>query len=357
MGFMDLFRRKPVEETRSSGSGYTAQLIQARESFISGRAGVAELTATVQGAVSLWEGALAASDVTGTDMMSRRHMALAGRALALRGEALFYIGDDRLIPASDWDITTRDGVPRAYRLSLPEVGGGRTQTALAAEVLHFAIGADVTQPWFGTAPLRRSSLSADLLYQVETALRDVYRDAPIGSLIVPLPDSNADDMERMRAGFKGRRGSTLVVEGVAQSTAAGMNPQLGKSPDHLTPDLQKAMTKDTLDAARNAVLMAFGILPGLASPAVTGPMVREAQRHLATWALQPLAMQMAEEINVKLGQDVTIDVMRPLQAFDAGGRARAFGAVIESMARAKESGLTPSEIADAAKLVDWDGQI
>lgn len=351
MGFMDIFRRKtPDAETRSSGSGYTAQVIQARDAFITGRTGVAELTATVQGAVSLWEGAMAAADVSGTDMLSRRHMALSARAMALRGEAVFYIGDDRLIPASDWDITTRDGVPRAYRLSLPEVGGGRTQTALAAEVLHFAIGADVAQPWFGTSPLRRSSLSADLLYQVETALRDVYRDAPMGSLIVPLPDSNPEDMQRMRDGFKGRRGSTLVVEGVAQSTAAGMNPQLGKSPDQLSPDLSKAMTRETLAAARDAVNMAFGILPGLANPATTGPMVREAQRHLATWALQPIAMTMAEEITDKLGQDVTIDVMRPLQAFDAGGRARALSGIVKALSEAKAAGIDPDK---ALSLVGW----
>ena len=47
---------RPIE-TRSSGGGYTAQVMQARESYISGRSGVAELTATVQSCVSLWEGA------------------------------------------------------------------------------------------------------------------------------------------------------------------------------------------------------------------------------------------------------------------------------------------------------------
>ncbi len=353
MGILDIFRRKPAEETRSSSAGYTAQILAARESYITGRSGVSELTATVQGAVSLWEGAMAAADVQGTDMLSRRHMALAARALALRGDAVFLIEGDRIIPASDWDVTTRFGLPRAYRLSLPEVGGGRTQTALAAEVLHFTIGADVTAPWHGVSPLRRSSLSADLLQQVETALRDVYRDAPIGSQIIPMPDSSSDDMDQLRGSLRGRRGGALIVEGVAQATAAGMNPQIGKSPDQLTPDLSKAMTKETLEAARGAIQMAFGVLPGLSNVATTGPLVREAQRHVATWILQPMALTMAEEISDKIGTDVSIDVMQPLQAFDAGGRARAFGATIEAMARAKEAGLLPGEVADAAKLVDW----
>jgi len=78
----------------------------ARESWISGASNMG----AVQTSVGLWEGCLSLSDVTGTDLLSRRDMALAGRALALRGEAVFLIRD-RLMPAIDWDISTRNGDP------------------------------------------------------------------------------------------------------------------------------------------------------------------------------------------------------------------------------------------------------
>ena len=52
------FKRKTAEETRSSGSGFTAEIVAAREAYVSGRRGIAELTATAQGAVTLWEGGL-----------------------------------------------------------------------------------------------------------------------------------------------------------------------------------------------------------------------------------------------------------------------------------------------------------
>ncbi|MEY8841068.1 hypothetical protein AB9K41_18730, partial [Cribrihabitans sp. XS_ASV171] len=94
-----------------------------------------------------------------------------------------------------------------------------------------------------------------------------------------------------------------------------------------------------------------GVLPGLASPATTGPLVREAQRHVAQWTLQPVAEAMAEEATDKLGSAVTLDVMRPLQAFDAGGRARAAATVVQALAMAKEAGVDP---AMALKLVDWE---
>jgi hypothetical protein len=159
----------------------------------------------------------------------------------------------------------------------------------------------------------------------------------------------------MRAAFRGRRGSTLVIEGVAQATAARMNPNLGKSPDQLSPDLSKAMTSETLAAAREAICAVFGVLPGLFNRAATGPLVREAQRHLAGWVLQPMAELLADEASAKLGASVMIDVGRPLQAFDANGRARALSQIIEAIGRAKELGLSPVELQSALLSVNFGG--
>src|SRR5699024_9657316 len=95
---------------------------------------------------------------------------------------------------------------------------------------------------------------------------------------------------------------------------------------------------------------AFGVLPALVNPAVTGPAVREAQRHLAQWTLEPVARLIAEEASQKLGTEVSLDVMRPLQAFDAGGRARAMAGITPALAQAKEAGIGPGR---AFELVDW----
>jgi hypothetical protein len=66
----------PEVEKRSSGTGYTAAVMAAREGYITGMQGLAELTATVQSCVSLWEGCFALADVQGTDLLDRRGMAL-----------------------------------------------------------------------------------------------------------------------------------------------------------------------------------------------------------------------------------------------------------------------------------------
>ncbi|WP_306253890.1 phage portal protein [Parvularcula sp. IMCC14364] len=345
-------KEQPIEQ-RSTGSGFTSEVISARESWISGARGLGELTATVQACISLWENGLSLADVTGTDLIRPTDLALAGRALALRGECVFLIRNDILIACSDWDIRTKDGEPNAYRVSISEAGGGRTLTALAGEVLHFRIGRDIAAPWTGISPLRRANITAGLLDTVETALRDIYENAPIGSNIVPFPESAGTDMERLQSGFRGRRGQVLLRESVQVTAAGGPGPQADWKPSSLTPDIERAMPIEAMKSAQDSICAAFGVLPALMNPSTTGPMTREAQRHLAQWQLQPIAHCMAQELSKKLGTNVRLDVMRPLQAFDAGGRARSLTAIVSAMISAKEGGLTDSEMNSALSLVDW----
>jgi hypothetical protein len=146
------------------------------------------------------------------------------------------------------------------------------------------------------------------------------------------------------------RGKVLVRESVNVTAAGGPAPQADLKPSDVSPDLSKAMTKETLASAKASIEMVYGVLPGLSNISTTGPMVREAQRHLAQWGLMPIAAMIGQEASEKLGSAVKLDVMRPLQAFDAGGRARALGAIVQTLAMAKEAGVDPSQ---ALQLVDW----
>jgi hypothetical protein len=346
------FWKKDKPETRSTGSGYTAAIMAARESWISGQSGIGELTGCVQSCVSLWENGLSLASISGSDLLPPSALALTARALALRGEALFYITELGLVPASDWELSTAaGGRPKAYRLSLPSVGGGQTMTALAAEVLHFRIGSDMSAPWTGTSPLSRANLTASTLHALETALREFYEYAPLGTQVLPFPESPETDLEKLGQGFRGKRGRTLLRESVNVAAAGGPVPQTDWKPQDMTPDLQRSMTTENLGEARASILSVYGVLPALFNPSTTGPLVREAQRHLAQWMLQPIANLIAEEASTKLATPVALDVMQPLQAFDAGGRARTVTAIVQALALAKESGVDAGE---AMKLVNWD---
>ncbi len=277
----------PIEK-RSAASGYTAEIMSARESYISGRSGIAELTATAQSCVSLWENGFAISDISGTDIIARRDMAMIGRSLALRGESVFLIDGDELIPCADWDLRTRNGKPSAYKISISEAGGGRNLTALAGEVLHFRVGTECVWPWSGQAPLQRSSLTAGMLQAIEASLSEVFEFAPLGSQIVPFPETPDTDLTAIGRSFRGQRGRVLLRESTQVSAAGRRAPEPDGNPADVTPDLEKAVPVQALQAARDAISGSFGVLPALFNRDCTGPQTREAQRHLAAWTLQPI---------------------------------------------------------------------
>ena len=240
-----------------------------------------------------------------------------------------------------------------FRGALWEAGGATSVTALAGEVLHVVIGADAVAPYFGTAPLRRANLSAGMLHTLETALAETYANAPLGSHIVPFPESPETDLEPLARGFHGRRGRVMLRESVNVAAAGGVAPQTDWRPASLSPDLERTMAAQSWQAARAGILNVYGVLPALLSEQAQGPLVREARRHLAGWTLQPIAQLIAEEATAKLGTPVEIDVMRPVQAFDVSGRARAMTTILEGMARAKEAGLSAQEFDIAEKLLNW----
>jgi len=113
------------------------------------------------------------------------------------------------------------------------------------------------------------------------------------------------------------------------------------------------MAIEALEAARNSICCAFGVLPSLFASNAEGPQTREAQRHLCGYVLAPICAIVAEEASRKLGVEVEIDVIRPTQSFDASGRARALLTVVEAMAKAKEAGLAPGDVAAATLLLNW----
>ncbi|MFO7853908.1 MAG: hypothetical protein R6V44_01525 [Paracoccaceae bacterium] len=113
------------------------------------------------------------------------------------------------------------------------------------------------------------------------------------------------------------------------------------------------MAGGTLEGARRAILAAYGVLPALPAPDAGGPLIRKAQRHLATWALSPVAAPIGPELAKKLGTPVTLDVLAPLQACDAGRRARASSGIVKSLDEAKDAGFDPATVSKAFAMVGW----
>ena len=65
-----------------------------------------------------------------------------------------------------------------------------------------------------------------------------------------------------------------------------------------------------------------------------------------------IAALIGEEATDKLGGPVALDVMRPLQAYDAGGRARALSGIVAALAEAKAAGIDPGRALELVALAD-----
>jgi hypothetical protein len=347
---------EPIQ-TRSAASGFTRDYLIDRYAFISGRAGLAEMTAVVQGAIGYWERGFSSADVTGTTLLTREILAMIGRSLALRGESVWWISDLGLIPCSNWALSTQYGQPVAYALVIPEIGGGQAPIyKLAEEVCHFKIGVDQTMPWMGRSPLRQSAITTQIIESLETALGEVFRDVPLGSSIVPFPESKEVDLQKIGEQFRSRRGNLFLRESVQVAAGGGVAPQSDWSPNSLSPDLSKSVTTDTLENAQHAILQAYGVVPALYERRTTGPLLREASRFLFQYTLQPICLLIAEECSAKLASEVAIDCVTPAKAYDESGRARSLATTLTALADAKTAGLSPGDLKTALDLVHFEEQ-
>lgn len=341
------FRRdKPETRSAPGDSSYTMLAMLARAEAITDAG--ADLSGVVAGCASLWANGLSMAE-TESDLLTPEVLASMGRQLAAEGNSVWLITPQGLVPVSDYSLTTLDSRPRAYRVTIPGILGGEQQMALAGEIIHIRIGADVRAPWQGVAPLRRAQISAGLLNATEVALAETFRDAPIGSKMLAMPEASETAVSQLANSIRGKRGRILVRQSSTVYAGSQAAPDDWRPAD-LTPNLRDSMAVESLRTARDAVLHAYGVLPALMNDQAAGPVIREAQRHLATWTLQPIAKLIAHEVKAKTGDVIRLDVPAGLHAFDVGGAARAMSTIISALAEAKTAEIPPDQIATVAKI-------
>jgi len=87
-------------------------------------------------------------------------------------------------------------------------------------------------------------------------------------------------------------------------------------------------------------------------PQTTGPLVREAQRHLVQFVLQPIAEVVAQEASEQLEGEGRSRSCEPASSLRPRRRARAFATMIEGLSNAKAAGLTPAQVQAALTFID-----
>ena len=130
-------------------------------------------------------------------------------------------------------------------------------TALAGEVLHLRVGLDPVAPWLGVAPLKRAQLTAGMLHAVETALAEAYENMPLGSQIVPFPESEDVDLAKLGREFRGSAWASVLSARIRDRSRPQGGPAAGAGLAPVRPHARSGskarMTREALDGIAREV--------------------------------------------------------------------------------------------------------
>ena len=332
----------------------TVQVVEDAVSQALGTGADAGELALAEAAAGLWERAIAGATVAPMSMaltpVSPPCLALAGRALATRGNAVFVIevGEGvRLLPCSSWDVRGEaDPATWRYRLDLIGPSGTMTVDRPSASVLHFRVGADAINPWRGRAPLRRSPLTAKLAGKLERHLT-TGASVPAGLLIqlFGTPEQIKEWGPKLKRG-----GASIYPAGGATMSAADLVPR-----SRIEPANYGAKPSETAVTLRSEVgrevLSAFGVPPTLFAETGDGAGQREAWRRFWLSTIAPVGGVIEAELRAKLDPQASVE-FPALRASDEDGRSRAASRRAAAFKTFRDAGIGRRE---ALRLAGLDG--
>ncbi|MYD12208.1 MAG: phage portal protein [Gemmatimonadetes bacterium] len=322
---------EPEERASATDAVVSAILAGAR-----GVAGSPVATAAVEIAAGAIGRALAAAKLAdapeGLDaLLTPRLRLTAGRDLVRRGEVLLLILRDggrltALLPASSW--TVEGSAPREswrYRASLPGPSHHLDVTVAGSEVLHLTWATEAARPWAGISPLTGAKLTAEILAESETHLRDEAK-APRG-YVLPQTEQGEDALGTLEDQLKALKGGLALVQSV-RSQASTMGAAPAKDWEASRFGFNAPETLEVLRSATGkAVLAACGVPVEIVAPS-DGTGQREAYRRFVALTLEPLGRTMASEIRAKLEAPSFALDFGPLMAADVTGKARAVQSLV-----------------------------
>ncbi len=329
-------------ERREAEARLEREQVEAEQRELSGLSLRPEHLALAEACVGIWSRSFASAVIEPADSVPLRAvtadcLALAGRALALTGDAVFAIevmnASVMLRPASTWDprgdyrqetrhyYLTLSGPQSTVRRNLPD-----------AAVLHVSAGADPVQWWRGRPPLRRSRATADVAARLERRMQD-YSRLPVGILFpqarpaVPGPGQTDPIMDSIRRG--GITGiATGQASGLEQLPASRYAGQpYGPSPTEHALALRSQLGLEIANA--------FGCPAALFAEQGDGSGQREAARRLWNGTIVPLGMILEVELRRKLDPAAMVS-FPPAKAIDEDVQSRAIARRAEAYRKLRE---------------------
>lgn len=315
--------RWPWQRPEARSEDATAQLIRSIQALAEGGLRDGGALAVVEACSGLWERALASASVAPDSAplraVSPPCLALAGRMLAIRGEAVFVLavegGTVSLLPCSTWSLQGY-GDPGGWLYRVDVAGPSRTTSRMvpAAGVVHFRVNGDARRPWRGVSPLERANATASLGAAVEKSLTAELR-VPVARIL-----ALAGNSEQVAYVADSIRKGGIVATGIGQG-AADQVPTSRWTPGRIGPE-PEAVTEAVRTQAGRDLCAAFGVPPSLFATTGDGAGQREAWRRFWAGTVAPLGRVVEAELRDKLDGMAAV-AFPALRASDEDGRSRA----------------------------------
>ena len=315
-------------ETRASDSLTDLVLAGLAVSATGSRTAPAASLGAVEAAAGLWGRSFASATLTpataATAALTPAILARIGRALLLRGEALFELrveaGRLQLVEAVTWDISGGDDY--IYRADFSTPSGTVSRTLPASRVLHPRINTTAARPWQGESPLPRAT--AALAATLESQLTDEVKGAVGG--VIPVP---AGSLEALQKDINRLAGRTVLVE----TTSGGLGDMAGAPrQDWKRNRIGGDPPSSLIELRREA---SAGILAAAGCPLSLlersdGTHAREELRRFAHTTIEPVAQVVAGELADKLAAPGLAFDFGAIWASDLQGRARSFASMVKA---------------------------
>ena len=341
------------KEPEARAASYTDSVLDAQFARAAATETDAGSVAVVEACIALWERSLAAATITPVTGalagVTPQMMALAGRALAVCGEAVFVpnVVEDgviELLPVSSISVT---GPAHAwiYLCAVPGPSNTDSRYFPADAVLHFRSGADPQRPWRGRGALQRAQGSAKLVAAIENSLNQEAK-LPVARV---SPYLGGPDQAKAYGDALVKGGMVTVGATSTPGTPSGQEPASRHKPQTLGPEPDQVMDSVRTHAGQD-ICSAFGVPATLFAPTGDGAGQREAWRRWWLSSVDPVARIIEAELRDKLEPmaRVTLDALR---ASDEDARSRAVSRRAQAFKTFVDAGVEPADALQRAGLV------
>ena len=297
---------------------YTDQAINRLEQDALGGAVRPDMLASIQFAGSLVGRSFQLAEIKDPESLGELFtpnlLAMVGRQLVIKGEAVIIPESGEWKIISDWDIRGTETDPQSwsYRCWSNTPSGQYVVHKQGWDLLHFRVNVDPLQPWKGQPLWKLGNLTSEATARMEKAVIEISQIPAFAVYPVPndklTPSQFQEIMDSIMKAL--RNGSHLLVQG-------GQGNQLGSRP--VAPDPSPGFNSLRKELNRD-LLISMGIPESLWTGA-EGSGLREAYRQLGTSLLEPLAMVVQGEIFGKLDIEPDISFERLMATDLSRGRA------------------------------------